>query len=189
LNASVRRTEETIRVMGNRDGEDREPRHATGTINGWGRMFWGWRREADGTAVVTTWVTAFFLPILPLKRQRILLTPRGLLAHSSTFLTDLVDALEAAFRGIERRTFRYDLQAVLPLSLGDALATYAAAHLLGPILMAWPFVLLVVLLRQVPAGSLGTAWGAAAIVLGFIACMANLILVVIAALLRGRVFR
>jgi hypothetical protein len=41
------------------------------TVNGIGTMRYDWSRRADGTSEATLWLVVFFLPIVPLRRERL----------------------------------------------------------------------------------------------------------------------
>jgi hypothetical protein len=103
-----------------------------GTFQGFGTLYYGWRHRADRTATATKWVVAFWLPLLPLRRQRI----RVLTDFSRDlgqpvliqYMTQRVATQENYFQIVEE----------LPLSFMEIAVTLAKTYLVLPLLLACP---------------------------------------------------
>ena len=102
------------------------------TINGFGTMYYGWRHDADGTATATQWACAFWLPLIPLRRQRLRIASNlerpALRAHLGGLAVSQTDVYELL-----------ETTPLQPLELAStACKTYLGlpALLIGPILLA-----------------------------------------------------
>jgi hypothetical protein len=107
------------------------------TFNGFGTMYYGWRRAADGASTATKWATALFFPLLPLRRRR--LRPLG--KEGKAPAGAAVDAVTmGAATGYSHAlwTARYEVLEETPRRALEVLGTYARAYVALPLALGWP---------------------------------------------------
>jgi len=109
------------------------------TINGFGTRYYGWRHNEDSTATATSWVSLFYLPLIPLRRHslRVLSDPRS----SPVRLRGIGGG---ALGFLASQTDHYAILGQTPLSGVEIAKTYAKAYILLPLLMAWPLLLVII---------------------------------------------
>jgi hypothetical protein len=118
-----------------------------GTSGGIGTIFYGWRHEPDGTAVVTKWAVVFWLPLFPLARCRI-----RMLNDPDSEPAVTAKGLAMAALGAGALTDSYVILERLPLDWRSVLRTYAKGYVRVPLLIGGPvaavFGLLFLLVRM-----------------------------------------
>jgi len=97
------------------------------TINGIGTMYYGWKAHPDGSATATWWIVVVFLPLIPLRRERLRIYSPGAdnIALPATGQT--------AWQIVER----------LPLDWTSILLTYFKGFIIVPAILIGPIVLAV----------------------------------------------
>jgi hypothetical protein len=96
------------------------------TVNGIGTLYYGWKPLPDGSAEATCWFVVAFLPVLPLRRERIQL-------FSATPSDARLPIAQGAGHVIER----------LPLSWSSVLKTYFMGYVVVPAVLFVPIIVLV----------------------------------------------
>lgn len=110
------------------------------TISGFGTMFYGWQHAEDGTAEVTQWAVALFLPVFPIKSLRI----KMLNDPDAEPVVSVGSVLIAASPHKELQD-SYQVIERLPLRRDSVLRTLARAYLLLPLLLFAPLPLILLL--------------------------------------------
>lgn len=99
------------------------------TINGFGTLRYDWSYHADGTAEATLWAVAGFLPVIPLKRERIRVQSAGRGGTRSVnialSMTDYKTAFDAEFQVLDR----------VPIRWVGVLKTYVCGYVVTPLLL------------------------------------------------------
>lgn len=101
------------------------------SINGFGPLYYGWRHAADGTATATQWACAFWVPLLPLRRQRLRIASNLAQPTLRSHLGGLVVS----------QTDTYELLDTTPLQLPEIAATLTRTYLGLPALLIGPVLL------------------------------------------------
>jgi hypothetical protein len=110
-----------------------EPQPNFGNIQGFGFLYYGWRHAPDGTATATRWIVALWLPLIPLRRQRVrVLTDfRAELARPST-----LQPLPMGYMATQHDYIQ--MLEKLPLSGKEIALTLTRAYLLLPLTLLCP---------------------------------------------------
>jgi hypothetical protein len=102
------------------------------TINGFGTMRYDWIHREDGTSEATTWFVMAFLPILPLKRESVMVVSDGLAPASSVGLaSSALGAVAGVSKGFASRVAVLERR---PMRWGGVLRTYLAGFVAVPLL-------------------------------------------------------
>ena len=108
------------------------------TVNGFGTRYYGWGHCQDGTSTATKWITAFYVPVVPLER------------HSLKVVTDFdndpvhVEPIAGGAFGISASQLdHYAILGKTQLIAFEILVTYVKAYVLLPILMVLPLALVI----------------------------------------------
>lgn len=134
-------------------------------------MYYGWSHSSDGTATATKWITAVWLPIVPLKRHRL------------RVLTDFDENnIESSAGGlIISQVDTYRLLGTLSLSSREVIGTYLKTFVglpllwIGPILIASLVAGLLIQMRILPPNEPPVALLMTGSLLGFSLFMINAI--------------
>ena len=102
------------------------------TINGIGTLRYGWNHYPDGTASATLWFVIGFLPVIPLRRERLCVVSDGL---DQPRAIDVAGAALGAAVGVGSG-FRSQLQVLQkePMQLAGILGTYFFGFVVTPLL-------------------------------------------------------
>ena len=107
--------------------KSKEPQPEFGNIQGFGFLPYGWRHAADGTATATKWLVALWLPLIPLRRERVRVL--------TDFRTELAQPAVVQPIPMGRMAVQYDRKAAAIRQGGRAHPgkelSAAAAHLAG----------------------------------------------------------
>jgi hypothetical protein len=98
------------------------------TLNGFGTMRYDWSHQADGTAEATLWFVLGFLPIVPLKRQRL----RIISADPKT--PTAADIGLSAIGFTQAFGTEFEVIGSTPLRLWGVLRTYVRGFVVTPVL-------------------------------------------------------
>lgn len=111
------------------------------TFNGVGTLYYDWQSNGDGTANATKWFVVFFLPVIPIQRERL----RVLRTEKKQVgILETVVALTGNGTGFEATI---EVLGNVPISFGRILRTYLFAYLGIPtITFMLPILLLVALM-------------------------------------------
>lgn len=104
------------------------------TLNGFGTLYYGWRHSADNTATATRWFAVSWVPIIPLRRERL----RVLTNFNNPGQNIRVELGGLVISQVDH----YELLERLPLSLGEVLVTLAKTFIGLPLLLLGPVLLL-----------------------------------------------
>src|SRR5687768_5231220 len=109
------------------------------TINGIGTTRYDWNHFPDGTAEATLWFVFAFLPVLPIKRQRLRVVSEGLDQPSAIGVGLATLGVAAGYA--EGFNTRLELIGPVPMNWRGALRTYAYGYILVPLIaLAVPVV-------------------------------------------------
>ncbi|MEM7474751.1 MAG: hypothetical protein AAF483_07150 [Planctomycetota bacterium] len=108
------------------------------TVNGVGTLYYDWQANEDGTANATRWFVLCFLPIVPLKRERVLVK-RG--PRKKSGILDGMLALLGVGAGFEAQIY---FLAQIPNPPARIFKTYLLAYLAIPVLLILPPILLMI---------------------------------------------
>jgi hypothetical protein len=102
------------------------------TVNGIGTLRYGWDHHPDGTASATLWFVIGFLPVVPLRRERLCVVSDGL---EPSRAIDVAGAALGAAVGVGTG-FRSQLQVLQkePIQLAGILRTYFFGFVVTPLL-------------------------------------------------------
>lgn len=104
------------------------------TLNGFGTMFYGWKHRPGEYSSATKWLTALYLPVVPLGRYTLrVATDFG---HESTKIRAIPGGLLASQEN------RFDIAEKTSLHGLEVLRTYLSAYVGLPVLMFGPFLLI-----------------------------------------------
>ena len=107
------------------------------TLNGFGTLYYGWHHSADGTATATKLFALSWVPIFPIRRERL------------RVLTDFKSGqnVKAELGGLAvSQSDKYEILEQLPLSAKEIGITFAKTYLGFPLLLLVPMALLFLLM-------------------------------------------
>jgi hypothetical protein len=102
------------------------------TINGFGTMRYDWLHREDGTSEATTWLVMAFLPIVPLRREKVVVVSEGV---ERTRAVDVAAAALGAAGGFGSGfASRIAVLERTPMRWGGVLRTYLYGFVAVPLL-------------------------------------------------------
>lgn len=99
------------------------------TINGFGTLRYDWVYHPDGTAEATEWFVAAFLPVVPLKRERIRVRSAGPVAPSPSDIALSAVGLNKGFAS------QFEVLDRVPIRFAGVLKTYFFGYVVTPLLL------------------------------------------------------
>ena len=116
------------------------------TLNGVGTLYYDWQSNSDGTANATKWFVVFFLPVVPMRRERVRVLSTEI---KRSGVLDTLLALTGNGSGFETRI---EVLGQVPNSAGRILKTYLWAYIGVPMIAFFiPIMLMVALTFLVAA--------------------------------------
>jgi hypothetical protein len=130
------------------------------TFNGFGTLYYGWRHHADGTATATKWLSAFYIPLVPLQRNT--------LKVSTNFDNDPIHVKAiggGAFGFVASQANQFSVVGTSHLDVAEVAVTLLKTYVLLPFLMIWPLALTIAVSKAFgpfPDSQIGSVIGMAA---------------------------
>jgi hypothetical protein len=102
------------------------------TLNGFGTMRYDWAHREDGTAEATTWLVMAFLPIWPLRREKVVVLAKG---HDPASVVGVATSALGAATGVGSAfASRVAVLDKTPMRWRGVLLTYIHGFLAVPLL-------------------------------------------------------
>lgn len=116
------------------------------TLNGMGTTRYDWESNGDGTANSTVWFVVFFLPVFPLRRERVRVLPTEKKRDGALNILAVIAGYGSGFET------QIQILDSIPNSIGRILKTYLLAYIGVPVLAIFlPILLMVGLIAGVEA--------------------------------------
>ncbi|MBM7123902.1 hypothetical protein ACFFJT_10670 [Dyella flava] len=109
------------------------------TLNGFGTMFYGWKHLANQPSTATKWLTAFYIPIIPLGRYELIVHTN--FARESTQIRSTLVGVVASQQN------RFEILGKTSLHWPEILMTYTKTFIVLPLLMFAPLLIMFLLSR------------------------------------------
>jgi hypothetical protein len=104
------------------------------TINGFGTMRYDWLHREDGMSEATTWLVLAFLPIFPLRREKVVVVSEGLQPSRAVGVTAAALGAAAGMGMGSGFASRIAVLERTPMRWGGVLRTYSYGFVAVPLL-------------------------------------------------------